>query len=325
MSQTYFVTGAQGCIGAWVVKTIVEQGDAAVLFDLEHHDRRLTQVLKPEQLNQVQRVCGDVGDFETVHRAMAENQTTAIIHLAGLQVPFCKADPVKGARVNVLGTLNVFEAARKLSLQRLVYASSAAVYDAAEGLASVNEAVVPHPNTHYGVFKLANEGNARVYAQDFDFCSVGLRPLTIYGLARDQGLTSDPTRALKAAALGRPFKIGFSGPTDFLYVADAARAFVRCATVALPGAQVFNLHGQSLEVAEFVAQANALLPAEYRDLIQIDGPVLPIAPCLDESALQEMVPNLPKTSLKNGLQETLDFFRNLHAENRLPMNDIAQP
>jgi nucleoside-diphosphate-sugar epimerase len=325
MSQTYFVTGAQGCIGAWVVKTIVEQGDTAILFDLEHHDRRLAQVLQPDQLEQVRRIAGDVSDFDSVYRAMAASQTQAIVHLAGLQVPFCKADPVQGARVNVLGTLNVFEAACKLKLPRLVYASSAAVYDAAEGLDSVDEAVVPHPTTHYGVYKLANEGNARVYAQDSGLCSVGLRPLTIYGLTRDQGLTSDPTRALKAAALGRPFKIGFSGPTDFLYVADAARAFVRCATEALPGAQVFNLHGQSMEVAEFVAEINALLPPDLQDLIQIDGPTLPIAPCLDESALQKMVPNLPKTSLQNGLQETLDLFQRLHAENRLPLDDITQP
>ena len=56
------------------------------------------------------------------------------------------------------------------------------------------------PTTHYGVFKRANEGNARVYYLDHGLNSVGLRPLTVYGVNRDTGLTSDPTKAKKLTA-----------------------------------------------------------------------------------------------------------------------------
>lgn len=321
MSQTYFITGAQGCIGSWVVRQVLEQGDRAVLFDLDHHDKRLSQVLSAEQLQQVTRVQGDVTDGATVLEAMRTHAVDAVIHLAGLQVPFCQADPVLGARVNVVGTLNLFEAVRELGLQRLVYASSAAVYDSADGLSRVDESVVPAPATHYGVYKLANEGNARVYA-DAGIASIGLRPLTVYGLARDQGLTSGPTRALKAAALGRPFTIGFSGPTDFLYVADAAAAFVACATAPLDGAHIFNLHGETVDVATAVQRMDEVLPEERRGLIQVDGPVLPIAPELDDAALRAAVPNLPRTQLRDGLAATLADFHRLDQEGRLPIDDL---
>ena len=322
VSRTYFVTGAQGCIGSWVVRLILEQGDRAVLFDLDHHDKRLAQVLSPEQLAAVDRVQGDVTDTAVVRQAIEACQADAIIHLAGLQVPFCAADPVLGARVNVVGTLNMFEAARAIGLPRLVYASSAAVYDQAEGLEQVDESVTPAPATHYGVYKLANEGNARVYWQDAGLASVGLRPLTVYGLGRDQGLTSGPTRALKAASLGRAFTIGFSGPTDFLYVADAARAFVECATAPLDGARIFNLHGESVDVAAAVALMDEVLPEPQRGLIQVDGPGLPIAPRLSDAALRAALPDLPSTSLREGFGATLQHFQELASAGRLPTDDL---
>ena len=110
-----------------------------------------------------------------------------MIHLAALQVPFVRADPVLGARVNVVGTVNVLEAVRRRAdrMGPLVYASSIAVYGAAGTLAADD-----HPGTLYGVFKRANEGTALRYFEDYGVSSIGLRPHTVYGPARDQGLTS---------------------------------------------------------------------------------------------------------------------------------------
>ena len=304
------------------MRLILEQGDRAVLFDLDHHDKRLAQVLSPEQLSSVDRIQGDVTDTEVVRQAIDQSGAEAIVHLAGLQVPFCAADPVLGARVNVLGTLNLFEAARMIGLPRMTYASSAAVYDLADGAISVDESIAPAPTTHYGVYKLANEGSARIYWQESGIASVGLRPLTVYGLGRDQGLTSGPTRALKAASLGRTFTIGFSGPTDFLYVSDAARAFVDCATAPLEGAKIFNLHGESVDVAQAVALMDEVLPEEKRGLIQANGPTLPIAPSLNDAALRQALPGLPSTSLRDGFTATLSHFQTLAAAGRLPTDDL---
>jgi nucleoside-diphosphate-sugar epimerase len=140
-----------------------------------------------------------------------ENAITHIIHLAALQVPFCKAKPSLGAAVNVVGTVNVFEAAKRAGLKQVVYASSVAVYGISEEYPDAPLAHdAPHkPRTLYGVYKHANEGSARISYQDDGISSIGLRPYIVYGPGRDQGMTSGPTKAILAAVLGQPYHIGF--------------------------------------------------------------------------------------------------------------------
>ena len=124
------VTGAAGCIDAWVVAGLQQRGLRPVVFDLSEDRRRLRLLLSDEQANAVTWIKGDLTDTAAVERAVAEARAGAIIHLAALQVPFCKADPALGARVNVVGHVNLFEAARKHGVTRLVYASSIAALPA---------------------------------------------------------------------------------------------------------------------------------------------------------------------------------------------------
>jgi nucleoside-diphosphate-sugar epimerase len=316
----YFMTGALGCIGAWVVKALVERGDVPVVFDRSDDMRRLRLLLDEASLGRVRFVRGDVTDALAVRTALAESRAQRVIHLAGLQVPTCKADPALGAMVNVVGTINVFEAARALGLPRVVYASSAAVFGLADE--AVDETVSPSPLTHYGVFKQANEGNARVYFADHGVSSVGLRPYSVYGVGRDAGLTSDPTRAIKSAVVGRPFRIRFSGVTDFIYTADTAAAFIACADAAPDGAHVFNLHGDARNVGDAVAIMEDEIGSAARGLISIDGPGIPMPPSLDDTALRLMVAGLPQTRLEDGVRETIRRFRQLKDDGRLDTSDI---
>src|SRR6266566_1701654 len=158
MSQTYFITGAQGCIGSWIVKALAERGDAAVVFDRSEDARRLNAIMKPRALERVRFIAGDITDVTAVRSALENSGARRIIHLAGLQVPACKADPVAGAFVNVIGTLNIFESARAIGAERVVYASSAAVFGEGEAGTPVPESAATKPATHYGVFKRTNEG-----------------------------------------------------------------------------------------------------------------------------------------------------------------------
>src|SRR5258706_9727614 len=256
MPETYFITGAQGCIGSWIVKALAERGDVPVVFDRSEDMRHLNAMIAPRDLEHVRFLAGDITDVAAVRSALQASKARRIIHLAGLQVPACKADPVAGAFVNVIGTLNLFEAAKSLNVERVVYASSAAVFGPDDSNEPIDEGATTPPTTHYGVFKRTNEGNARVYFLDQGLNSVGLRPLTVYGVNRDTGLTSDPTRAMKAAVLGVPFHIRFSGETDFQYVEDTAAAFVTCADRAPEGAYVFNLHGETIDAARIAQVIN---------------------------------------------------------------------
>lgn len=319
MAETYFITGAQGCIGSWVVKALTERGDAAFVFDRSDDRRRLEAIMSPEDIARISFVSGDITDVAAVRSALEMSGARRIIHLAGLQVPTCKADPVTGAFVNVIGTLNIFESAKAIGSVRIVYASSAAVFGAGGVGDPVAENAESQPATHYGVFKRTNEGNARVYFSDHGINSVGLRPLTVYGVNRDTGLTSDPTKAMKAAVLGVPFRIRFSGATDFQYVEDTAAAFVRCVDKAPDGAHVFNLHGETVDVKRIVDVIN---DNAGRALVSFDGPEIPIAPALDDSAIKRVIGNVPNTPLEVGVRETLRRFRDLHEVGRLDTTDI---
>ena len=322
MTKTYFITGAQGCIGSWIVKALAERGDTPVVFDRSTDARRLSAIMETDALERVRFVVGDITDTQAVHSALQDSGARRVIHLAGLQVPTCKADPVAGALVNVVGTLNVFEASRAVQAERVVYASSAAVFGMSEDGEPLDEAAASEPTTHYGVFKRTNEGNARIYFLDHGLSSVGLRPLTVYGVGRDAGLTSDPTKAMKAAVLGLPFHVRFSGSTDFQYVADTAAAFIKCTDLAPAGAFVFNLHGETVEVERIVRVINENAPGSAGELATYGGAPIPIAPAMNDAAIRRVVGDLPSTRLEEGVRETMRRFAQLRDAGRLDTSDI---
>jgi nucleoside-diphosphate-sugar epimerase len=322
MDDIYFITGAQGCIGSWVAKTLVERGDLPVVFDRSADASRLSAIMDRLLLGRIRFLVGDITDSKAVREALTRSGARYIIHLAGLQVPTCRADPIAGAMVNVVGTLNVFEAARALGIDRVVYASSGAVFGLSEDDAPLDESAACEPSTHYGVFKRANEGNARVYYLDHGVSSVGLRPLTVYGPGRDTGLTSDPTKAMKAVVVGRSFHIRFGGVTDFQYVADTAAAFIACADAAPPGAHLFNLHGEAVEIEELVRVIDSQLSPERRGLITFSGPPIPVASALNDAAIRSTIGGLTYTPLEQGVRQTIETFITLRDQERLDTSDI---
>ncbi len=321
----FLITGAKGFIGAWIVKNLVERGDRPCVFDQDADSHRLRALLSEEQMNRVHFIEGDVTRLGDLDCAVDANGITHLIHLAALQVPACAADPALGGLVNVVGTLNVLEVARRHrdQVKRVVYASSAAVFGPDEfyGHTTVGEGAQLLPGTHYGVFKQCNEGNARVYYANDGISSVGLRPWAVYGVGRDQGITSGPTKAIKAAVVGRPYTIRFTGGLDLQYVSDTAQIFLRCAESDLEGARVYTLRGSVTQTEEFIATLAQIVP-RARDLVRAEGNALPIAHDLDDSALVGDLCEVPRTPLDQGIRETLAIFERLQREGRLDTSDL---
>lgn len=319
------LTGGYGCIGTWIVKNLLDRQAAVWIYDLKEDTHRLDLILTAEQIRQVHFVPGDVTDLLTLRQVIAQHQISHIIHLAGLQVPVCKADPLLGARVNVLGTLAVLEAVRlaKPQVERLVYASSAAVFGppASYPPGRLSDDVPLIPSTHYGVFKCCNEGNARIYYQDHGLSSVGLRPWTVFGVGRDFGMTSEPTRAIKALALGRKCHISYGGWQDLQYVDDVAQIFVRCLDGAYQGAKSYNLRGDVVDLAGLHRALCAVDPAA-QELITYGDRQITIAFDLDDTALQRDLGPMPRTPLVEGLRRSYELFQRLHAEGRLDTRDL---
>jgi UDP-glucuronate 4-epimerase len=312
-AERFLVTGAYGCIGAWVVRTLVSEGSAVVTFDLSDDPRRLRLLLGPEQVEAIPHVRADISDLESLGRALDEHAITNVIHLAAMQVPFCRADPSLGAEVNVVGTINLLEAAKRgrERMRHVVYASSVAAYDALEETAA-EPAMTGTPGTLYGVFKRANEGSARLYWQENGVSSIGLRPHTVYGAGRDQGLTSAPTTAMLAAAAGVPYRIPYGGASQLQYGRDVAQAFVAASRADYEGASVHNLSGRRVTMAE-VVEAIATAAPESAGSITFDNVLLPFPEEVDGGSFAAVVGSLPETSLADGVRETISRFRELLA------------
>jgi nucleoside-diphosphate-sugar epimerase len=319
------LTGGYGCIGCWIIHHLLSRGDHVWVYDLKEDTRRLRQIVTEGELRQVNFIQGDVADLGRLRDTLHAQQITHVVHLAGLQVPVCRADPLLGARVNILGTLAVFEAVRHLQgqVQRLVYASSAAVFGppAGYGTGPLADDVPLVPMTHYGVFKCCNEGNARIYYQDHALSSIGLRPWTVYGVGRDFGMTSEPTKAIKSLALGRPYHISYGGWQDLQYVDDVARIFVRCLEAPYQGAKSYNLRGDVVDLPAFHRALCEVDPAASRLITHGDRQIA-IAYNLDDGALQRDLGPLTRTPLVEGMRRTLAHFRQLHAEKRLDTADL---
>ncbi len=321
------LTGGYGCIGCWIAGLLLRRGDAVFVYDLKEDTRRIRQVLPEEFVRQVRFVGGDVTDLAALRSALAAHDISHVVHLAGLQVPVCRADPLLGARVNVLGTLTVFEAVRQSEgkVERLVYASSAAVFGppARYPQVPIPDDVPLEPMTHYGCFKLCNEGNARVYYQDHGLPSVGLRPSTVYGVGRDFGMTSEPTKAIKSLAIGRPYAISYGGMQDLQFAEDVAGTFIRCLDAPHRSAKAYNLRGEVLSMAAFHRVLCEADPAAA-SLITLAERQLDIAFDFDDAALRCDFGPLPRTPLAEGVRRTLEHFRRLHAEGRLDTSDLGR-
>ncbi|HLJ17506.1 MAG TPA: NAD(P)-dependent oxidoreductase [Bryobacteraceae bacterium] len=309
------ITGANGCIGTWIVKRLLDRKIDVLTYDLDPNPARLKQLISEGELRKVRSDTGRIEDTERVKALVKDEGITHIVHLAAVLMPFCQQNPVTGGLVNVIGTLNVFEAARDAGRPvRIVYASSSAVWGPIESYEprALNEDDPPLPVTHYGVFKQANEGNARAFYAANGISSVGLRPWAVYGFGRDLGLTSDPTIAIKSVALGKPFQIRISGPMDMQYVEDVAEIFIGCLLSDKEGAHVFNLAGHVIRMEDFAVLLEQIRPGAAK-LITVKGQPVPVSSRMDASRLEAYLSGMPSTPLEEGIRQTFEIYQRLGA------------
>jgi UDP-glucuronate 4-epimerase len=297
----FLITGALGAVGVWTMRSLLERGHDIVAFDLGGDGHRLPIALEPDQIEAVLQVTGDITDLNAVERVIDEHAITNVIHLAALQVPFVRADPALGARVNVVGTVNVFEAVRRRAdrIGPLVYASSIAVFGEAGTLAADD-----HPGTLYGVTKRANESGALRYFADYGVSSIGLRPHTVYGPGRDQGLTSAPTTAMLATAAGVKYHIPFGGSVQLQYAPDIGEAFARTAELEYEGASVHNLDGPEVAISDLV---------ERLTNVTADGQPLPFPSAVDGSSFVELLGGSVMRPVDEGVADAIQRFERLLA------------
>jgi UDP-glucose 4-epimerase len=225
---TVLVTGGAGLIGSHIVDQLVAEGAGEIrVLDNLVRGRR-DNLAGAAARGRVTFIEGDVRDRATVRQAV--HGCEYVFHQAAIRITLCAEQPRECLEVLVGGTFNVFEAAVQEKVKKVVYASSASVYGAAE-VFPTDERHHPYNNrTLYGAAKAMNEGIARSFHDMYGLPSVGLRYFNVYGPRMDVtgAYTEVFIRWLDCAERGVPPQIHGDGSAsmDFVFVEDVARANV---------------------------------------------------------------------------------------------------
>lgn len=290
------VTGGSGFIGAWIIKGLADAGLDVTVLDIKE-DRSIGRKLIGDRIDSVEWITGDISSAGALNAAA--RGCDQIIHLAALLTPACAEDPHRGVEVNLNGTINVFEAARRHGMKQVLYMSSASVYGPDDGS-------MPFPITLYGVWKLAMEGVARCYAQDHGIASAGFRPLVVYGPGRDVGISAGPSIAVKKAVDGEAYTIPFSGSTDLVYVEDVVSAYVSAAAAEIQGAHTYTIVGEMASMQDVINEIKRHLPDAQ---LHSDGSELPVASAIEASNLRVDYPGVSRTTLREGIEKTFQWYQ----------------
>ena len=293
--KNIIIFGGTGFLGSWIVKNFVKRDYKVTIFDLKIEIELLKKLIGKD-IEKIKFLKGDVTNYEEVLEATVNMDH--VVNLAGLMTPDCSRNPSLGAEVNVLGSINVFEATKARGIKFVVYASSAGVF-------GEKDKYFPFPETHYGAFKLAVEGIARAYYNEANISSVGIRPFVIYGPGREIGGTATVTLACKAAKQSYSYNLNFSGRAGFVYVQDVANLVEMSINRAPVGALTININGITASVSDFVSKIINIIP-EAR--LMINGDKLSLVEEILGDHPSDIFKKFKYTSLSEGISNTINFY-----------------
>ena len=322
--HTIFITGGTGCIGSVTIYKLLQHNevDKIVVATRSNNAEPLKLWMGQNIDPKLEFVTLDVSDYEAINEVVLKVNPTHIIHLGAYQSPDCSRDHIGGMEINTGGTMALFDVAEKLTrLEKFVFASSAAVY----GMRSmytqdtINEDVQLAPPNHYGIWKLAGEHLGRLFHNKTKVPTVCLRLNTTYGKGRDKGMTSAPTNALKAIAMGAvsgellPFEMPYQGRENYHFVEDVGAQFAVCTLQPYEGFGAFNIKGETIAIKEFLKivdeQAQELGLGDYsRSTVIADAPPNLFVCDLEHEKISKTFKNLPQTTIEHGVRKSLQEF-----------------
>lgn len=262
---TVLVTGAAGFIGSHTCEQLVAAGHRVIGVDNFRTGRRENlQTLATNRSFKL--MTADVSEVHALDAAVAEARPDAMIHLAALvSVPESIADPAMNFRLNVETSQIVADTARRHSVKRVVFASSAAVYGDARDI-PITESTEPRPLSPYGGAKLASEALLLSQAATFGFAARCLRYFNVFGPRQDptspySGVISIFCDRMRAGQAPTIFGDGEQS-RDFISVRDVARANVMAATTPSMGSGVTNIcTGTGASLNQLAAACRRLIPS----------------------------------------------------------------
>ena len=319
MSARYLVTGGAGFIGSHIVERLLQGSDGRepVVRVLDDFSTGSMDNLRGFDRRGLDIVRGDIRNLATVERAA--RGVSVIFHQAAMRsVPQSIADPVSTHAVNVTGTLNILEAARRLGVRRVVYASSSSVYGERPTLPKREDQTV-EPISPYGVSKAAGEHYAAVWHRIYGVETVGLRYFNVFGERQDAASTYAAVipNFIFAALEGGRVEVHGDGTQsrDFTHVDNVVDANLLAAEASGAAGHVFNVGcGARISLLDMLRKLEAIVghPIERRHTAARDGDV-PHS-LADISKAARLLAYAPRVAFDEGLARTVAYFDSLRAE-----------
>ena len=317
------VTGADGFIGSHLVEALVREGASVRAMVYYNSFNSWGWLDGSECLPAIEVVSGDIRDAEFLRGATAGIDT--VFHLAALiAIPYSYLAPRSYIETNVIGTLNVLQAARDNDVRRILIASTSEVYGTAR-FVQITEEHPRQPQSPYSASKIAADALAESFHLTYGTPVTIVRPFNTYG-PRQSARAVIPTIILQLLTGERKIKLGNTDPTrDLSYVADTCRGFlalaecdqalgkavnVGCGTEITIGA-LANLIARVVGVeAEIVSQSERMRPVRS----EVDRLLS------DNTLMQALTGHKAHIDLEEGLRRTVEWFRNPKWRDRYKAN-----
>jgi UDP-glucose 4-epimerase len=319
--QSFLITGGCGFIGTSLIVKLLQinpgisirvidnftTGTPNDLAGITHYSQHLPQDCQNKQ--GVVLIEGDIRDAETVKQC--SEAVDCIVHLAANTGVAPSVDnPRLDMECNVMGTLNMLEAARLNGVKKFIFASSGA--PAGEVEPPIHEELPPHPVSPYGASKLAGEGYCSAYYRTFGIGTVCLRFGNVYG-PRSKKKSSVVAKFIRQALKGEACVIYGDGQQtrDFLYIDDLVRAVILCIEKDVDGETFQIASGMERTVGEVAdLLADALARRGVKMHIEHGSPRIGDVKrnFADTSKATRMLGWQVKTELEDGIEKTIDYF-----------------
>jgi len=305
--MTTLVTGGSGFLGLSIVRNLVEDGEKPVVYDLMPNLAPIRGISE-----KIKVVRGNILDLPHLMRTIKEHDVDKVIHLVYYGDFASRKNPYGAVGINLVGTTNVFEATRILDLEKVVWASSGAVYGPAAYYGGqsvmIDEEKPTKPDSMYGACKVMNEFTGQFYCSEYGLDIIALRLTSVYGAGRYHSVYYTD-EIIENPAKGKPAKVPLSPAEehDFIYVKDAARAFLLALRVKKPKHNIFNIGGGTYTLRDIADCVKGALPEAVIDFE--DRPLMGRVSRFSIERARRELGFERKYSLKDGVRDMIQTIK----------------
>jgi UDP-glucose 4-epimerase len=315
--MTYLVTGGTGFIGSRVVRDLVLTGEEVIVLDWYPERIALERMLSKEEIeSKVKLVQGDVRDYSHLTSVIKQYNVEKIVHTAALLLHDVNSNPLLAVKVNCEGTVSVFEAAKLLGVNKVVWISSGSIFGPPETYDQefIPNNALPNPQNLYGATKALDEQFATYYADTYGMDIEAIRLVLVYGAWQTRGRTAAIIQQMVInPALGKPGRVPAAGDNilGWTYVEDAARAIMLACKADKTKTRSFSVRGNIHSVKEIADYVKELIPEANISLLPLEKSKSHlIMTCkYDMTRIQEELGFHLEWTMKQGIKDTINLVR----------------